>query len=245
MKNKDLALVKTFLCIGSLLLAVACSKKEISPIPGGSKCLVLLSKADDGSTTYVYNSSGQLISEPFSAATGNYGRSYEYDTKGNLIKQSSGLGTFISTYDQNNLLTGQSYFSNTGLERTFTFEYNNSSQLIKQTQVDVNGTKATLVYTYPSATSMNPQNMTYYVNDVLYSFETYEYDTKYPPKLLYPSIFPHNNLTKFTKANSPTNPPSLTYSYTYQYNDAGYPISSTFSDGLSKPYITTYTYQCN
>lgn len=192
---------------------------------------------------------------------------FEYDSNGRLLKTSTYSGsdnellleqTYV--YNENGLVSrsNSNYYTGSTLAYSSytTYEYNTSHKLEKKSvyEVEENAESEegilktyTTFETLPNGNFSIAQQFVVDANDeaVLFSTTTYSYDTN--PNPLYQNAGPgatisSNNVISSTVEVHGTN---KTYSYTfsYKYNEYGYPVSQTAktADGIYE----TYTYQYN
>ena len=168
---------------------------------------------------------------------------YTYDGEGNIITASESIGTGSigtrsCTYNTNKNLAEETHTTGGILESRVTYHYNSTQQLISVDYTLFAGagsSTSTSTYTYPTPVGRNPTTITSSSG----STTTYTYDTKPNPlKVLFVSTQPDNNITKvtITAGGSATN---IT-TYTYQYDNNGFPTARTGSNGETK----AYTYFC-
>lgn len=195
--------------------------------------------------TFIYNTNNrleQMVVTPQGSSVGvTY--TYTYDSKGNIISRSANGSPAETTY---------SYDANNRLIQTVNFNtvtnyaYNPSGQLISEVSSSTGVFPAPTTYTYPNTTTRNPSTKARPYANIIENY-VYEYDNKVNPEkfLDRPSLATDNNVTKVT-----WNSGNYTFSrtYTYEYNDKGYPVSSTevtvCSCGSTETKTATATYNC-
>lgn len=177
---------------------------------------------------------------------------FTYDTQGNLKPSGSSNPTY--TYDANNQLVEHKYVDGGTAEytRTLTFAYNTSGQLISQTTDetwnDAPPNHYIFYYQYPDTATNNFSSIDYGGGSITY----FEYDSKQNPlkrlgvvgwffnpiQEYYPVYFTDSNIVN-VRSTGPNGEQTLTYTYTY--NEFGYPISMfRYGNQLYR----TYTYKC-
>lgn len=233
-----------------LLLAIlltGCSESD--PV---SICYPTSITRDGIVTTYTYNASNKVATrvDPDGAIT-----TFSYDSKGNVINSvidnvgGSPDETGTYTYDVNNRLI-QVVYTRDSLEPWITnYTYNAGGQLISSHEGGSNPSAFINTYAYPNTTTRNPSlhSFIYTGNGDTFT-ATYEYDNKINPEkfLDKPSLAPDNNVIKSISLLQNTH--SATATYTYQYNDIGYPISATatsvYLDGPPSTSTIEFTYNC-
>ncbi len=172
-------------------------------------------------STYDYNSNGKLIS--ISHDDGNLS-TFAYDNKGRMV-----VSTFY--YQAATLTTIGSF--------TWTYSATNQPIMSVSELVDCSACGSTTYFTYPNSTTLNYTT----VSKVSANGETitssYEYDDHPNPLrvMLYAVDWTENNITKITIT---TNTGVETWANSYTYNERGYPLVRTGSDGGT----STYTYNC-
>jgi len=205
------------------------------------------------SSTYKYDASNRIIEIITLSGTD---KKYNYDSNGNL--------TELDTYT-NGTLSSKSVYANGANSITDTYSlYNNGSVFHvstanisldgnqRITKVD-NGSNNYFLYTYDSMG--NTATCAQYETSVTtgpYYFYTNTFDSNKSPFLNVKGIYNlstdfnlgNNNCVKevINSVNSPNAP--YTFNFTYIYNAAGYPTSSTeTSTGItSSPLTNVYTY---
>lgn len=217
-----------------LFLIAGCSGKDPAPV-----VCYLSTHAYSGTTeTYAYNDKNQVISITESGAP-TLTITYTYDANGDLKTGSFSDGTSANyTFDSNHQLIQQEYEPG---DNVVTFAYNSSGQHISTiyTGPGCSGTcTTTWNYTYPDTTTHNASLLTV-TNGPSTETYAYLYDDKVNPfkLVLYASTGSDNNITQVIFSN---NGSPVTTSYTYEYNDRGYPTKKTSSDGSTE----TFTYVC-
>ena len=216
------------------LIIVGCSKKDPAPII----CYLTTNVFGSITDTYTYNDKNQVISITESG-TPTLIITYTYDANGDLkIGSFSDGTTYVYTFDGNHQLIKREYLAG---DNVATFAYNSTGQHISTVYEGpgCSGTcTTTWTYAYPNTTTHNASLVT--VNNGV-STETYayQYDSKFNPfkPVLYSSTGSDNNVTQLIFSN---NGSPITTSYTYEYNERGYPTKKTGSDSS----VETFTYVC-
>ena len=223
------------------ILVTSCSKND-SVAPGIQCYLTSLTDTIDIDLTLTYNSSNQVTGVQSSG--GGLPSTFNYDSKGNITSIVNGLSTMVLTYNANGLLISISNGSGSGSSTT-TLQYNGSGQVTSETN-EFSGFTETYTFAYPNTTTRN------YVSRTLgTTTTTYEYDTKNTPTHAIKGIqlsltddtpSTDNNVTKRTTVSgSSTN----IYTYSYVYNEHGYPTTQTTTfPGSMTPQVVTFTYAC-
>ena len=232
-----------------VLVATSCTDSATTPgptTPGPTVCYI----ATEPGITYVYNEKNQVtsINSGFLEVT--------YHSNG-LPDKMFGLGGFIARtyeYDADNRLTRLMSPGD-----TTEFTYNSSGQLLTETHLDGDGGVYFSAYTYPNTSTHNYSSATG-SEGVLTSTTSFLYDDKKNPYNSAPSIYfrqsihIHNSIYRPYASNlADNNQISLTYSnysanytstttYTYSYNDLGYPVAVTRHDSFVSKFA--YTYYC-
>lgn len=220
--------------------------------PNGNTCIVTrfieeISPVSDRTVNYEYDSHGRIIkiSDREDGIQKGY-QTVEHNAAGKVSQVnhfSNNKQYAYAVYDYNNdgLLIKSRYYSDMK-EPTFTllffktYEYNTNKQLIKLNELNTSPPYNVSGYseiTYPSATTAISRY--YVINNGIPELETtaeYTFDDKKSPILLlgvlydYYAISTHNIVSvKYTEASGE----STTFTYTYQYNEAGFPTHKTNS----------------
>lgn len=226
--------------------SVGCSEKS-DPAPVICYLASVSSTYESGnktSSTYVYNDKNQLVSVTDSST--GVTDIYTYDGSGKITQ----IGDRTFSYDANNRVVK--------LEDKFnvrSYAYNGIGQLISHvTEARVSPTvRYTKKLEYLNASTQNYTKATFSQTIISNSITSttgvtnYEYDTKTNPyKLTIPvSLQSDNNIVKISTTSG-----SYTQieTFTYQYNERGYPISSLYSlsnnNGYKLTISNTYSYMC-
>lgn len=185
------------------------------------------------------------------------------DGKGNVVKTTSHNGENHAVLAEQNYsynANGQleqataAYYNGSKLEfsAVTTYEYNAKDQLQKKSVYegqDVKSAKAKSYTTYEVQPNGNLSQETQYVIDgtgksKIFSTTTYSYDTNQNP------FFAHGEPGVATSPNNVTvastlvhsNKKTYRYSYSYKYDERGYPTSQTVTPPSGKAEMYTYLY---
>lgn len=224
------------LFILSSTLLFDCSKKE-DPLP--VICYPTKFINAIGSETLTYNDSRQVIRIiDDNGASGTDTITFSYDANGDVLTGIFGDGRFWTyTHDSNHLLT-QRLLTPGG--EAMNWEYNDNGQITLITYVNpACGTCGyTRELTYVNSTTHNYTGETLTnATDVIAI--TYEYDS-HPNQLrlvIDSSTRTDNNITSKVSVYSGG---TANITYTYTYNERGYPLTQTSSTGV----VNSYTYDC-
>jgi hypothetical protein len=185
------------------------------------------------------------------------------DSKGNVIKSSTHAGTNHTVlseqdykYNDKNLLTQTtaSYYNGSNLEYSAvtTFDYNAQKELKKKTVYegkDVAAAKLKSYTTYEVLPNGNYGQEKQFVVDgkgkgKLFSTTTYSYDSNQNPFFQHgepgASASPNNLTVASTLVHASKK--SYRYTYTYKYDERGYPTSQTATSPSGKSETLTYLY---
>ncbi|MFD2922141.1 hypothetical protein ACFS6H_20645 [Terrimonas rubra] len=176
-------------------------------------------------TTITRNANGQVTKTTDANATTGVivgGVNFYYDAAGKCIKRESLSSSGSVTF----------YY-------TFTYQ----SNMFVSKQYNPAGSAGEYFESYYTADGKNIQSRKLYTNTgTLKSIYTYQYDTKYGTELAMPfsdisPIVPTaNNVIAYTSSIVPG--ATTNYSYTYAYNNDGYPVKRVSNDGTE----TTFEY---
>jgi hypothetical protein len=196
--------------------------------PSGLHDLTTITRNDRNkiSGTVLFNWAGNTI--PYA---------YTLDDSGNIIMDNS--ARIYYKYDHNNRLiesrsgTGNLPYGSIGSDPLVvkTYDYNSNDQLVTVTEQYTNfGTVGQKVYTRYSYTSFFTRNVTkaitFDASSRVMGITSYEYDRKpNAERGFFPSIEPDNNVTKWTFEQEGSQ--TISVSYSYEYNEAGYPSKRT------------------
>lgn len=221
------------------VLSTGCSKDE----PGPVVCyLTGYTRTDVFGTfeeTYTYNSKNQVVSIISNDGTVPSTTTYVYAANGNLQTATFADGsTQTFTFDSNNrMIQRVTMPGGLSLELVYNSTGQNTSRTYTEPGCGICG--STTTYTYPDATTHN------YTSETSDNFggtitTTYTYDTHPNPykPMLYSSTGTDNNVTQRTVSFSGGAP--TTFTFTYTYNDKGYPLTRVSNNGESE----TYSYNC-
>ncbi len=226
----------------NVFLFTDCSKND----PATSVCYLTSSTLESSfgtdTETLTYDDKNRVISITSSSSGGApLVSTYSYGSNGNLATATFFDGsTATYTFDSQNRMILQTNSDGS----TVTVSYNASGQPTSRVIADPNCATCggTITYTYPNTTTHNYTSESFTSNSGTPGSSyasTFEYDNHPNPykPVLYSSTGTDNNVTKQVYTSSTSNFTSTT---TYTYNDRGYPITKTFSDGGT----VSYTYNC-
>jgi len=239
---------RLFLVIAIVSL-FSCTYDNLTTTP---KCLLIGVAGSSGSATYNYDASGKL----FSGGAGSNQWTVKYDPKGNISQLTAG-GHVNFYYDsKNNLIKREEYLtiirngldSEEVLESMTEFNYNSSSQLVRVANYESKNGQLTLFgidsLGYSNSASKNLKTISFYSQSSSWT-ATMEYDNMHNPyadakemRIFNSPFFPENNITKSTTTVGGM---VTVTTYTYVYNDKGFPISAT-QDNQGTVQTTNYTY---
>lgn len=222
-------------------LATGCSNDE--PVP--ATCTLKSTTRVEGSfnltESYTYNDEAKVISiigTSSSPSPLTYTHTFTYGSNGNLATADYGNGlTATFTLDSQNRVVLRTLMPG-GMNSTYI--YSASGQLIQRVYTDPTCSSCgyTRTYNYPDSTTHNYTQMQYVGTGGEVFTITYEYDNHpNPEKAIVFYGGTTNNITKETYTDSVR---TFVTTYTYTYNNKGYPVTSVSDQGSSK----TYTYTC-
>jgi hypothetical protein len=215
---------------------------------------------EDDRADLTYSSDGKLLTFSYSEGPGSASTIFTATYSGaNLVKLALPQDVAKTEFSYDNsgrIIRVDNYFGDE-IDRT-EFTFNSSGQLVRIDFSDKEGIQPFVdsgyeVYEYATTTSQNPVSSTDYGydGDVVFEYGThvYEYDNKnsfYKDTPFFGAIFGfvgENNVLKDTYTNDGGS--TFISTFTYQYNDQGYPISGTakFDDDPADQF--TLTYDCD
>lgn len=227
------------ICVATVLLT-DCTKSDPKP----TVCYLTGINDNLGTTTLIYNISHQVVTiVDYSGASGvTRTMQLTYSSSGEMMTGTfDDGGTWVYSYDSVHRLIQRT--SSPGGE-LLTVEYNDLGQTILITHVNPHCSPCnyTREFTYPNSETRNysQQTWTNSSGTTLYSYEYDDhpnpYNQFYQLRYLYLSPQTDNNITKLTE-NGPSG--KAVYTYTYSYNELGYPTMMS-----SYGWTNTYTYSC-
>lgn len=233
-----------------LLLAIACSTEDTAPKAVTTICFPSTIIEPHSMTTVFFNGNNQISQIKTEQNPYFYSTLFFYNNQNQRIDSAhflktgalfSGLATVVTkgiyTYDIAGRLITTDSTANGAVYRT-TYHYNPINQIDKSSLYFIANNAETILYTmtyeYPNTSTHNPSLIT----STSGATWKYEYDDKTNPAKLFGfvSIRLDNNVTKLTITQAAS---TAVYSYSYQYNDMGYP--TFMQSGIDE---THWSYDC-
>jgi hypothetical protein len=177
-----------------------------------------------------------------------------FDANNAIIRQEdeSKENIFELEYDGDKRLTSVVYRYKGNIHNTFTFEYNTSGQLIKESyyalRLAVLSLDSYVTFEYPNNITKNFNTKNHFEAGASepYWVNTYEWDSKKSPYSQLPPLHSAdkgtNNITKMIM-NYRGGKTELDYMYTYNSN--GYPVTRTYIPKEHPELVETFTYEYN
>jgi len=254
------------LLAGVLAFASCDEKEKIALQPTMEQGAISHVMADSSEVTS-YNYTGKQLSQVnhYNKETGEL-ESFEkftYDSKGRVIKSSTHAGANHAllteqehAYNDKGLLseTTTAYYNGSSLEYNAitTYEYNAQKQLEKKSVLegaDKKAAKPKSFTTYEALPNGNIGQEKQYVVDgkgagKLFSTTTYSYDSNNNPFFNHAEPGAEASPNNITAASTLVHSSEKTYrySYTYKYDERGYPTSQTVTSPSGKSETFTYLY---
>jgi len=256
--------IKILSLIAIICLTEGCTNDSDEPTPASTKknCYLLKSTSTNSlndlleEKTYQLNSEGKVIELTTilksNSTSFSYSEKFEYAQNGKISKVEGTNYYHTYTYNTSNQLTNISYFVDNIITSKIDIQYNSSGQLIKKIYSEsISGTLVYIGYrdySYSDNTSINAIKESFKnTGNVLQFYIQYEYDEKANPfsnigldhSLSVPAV---NNISKSTYTQITGSPSATVTSFTYKYNDSGYPSQLVKSSSGNE--TINFVYDC-